>query len=119
MRLKINSFGFRLWSYFALFTALIFTVLWLLQTVFLQNFYDSMIIKNTRSVAEKIISDAKNEDINSEIDEIAHKNSIIVYVTDVQGNVLYVSDEFKGMRKREFSLDDESKGKKADKHQSG
>ena len=119
MKLKTNSFGFRLWSYFVLYTALIFTVLWLLQTVFLQNFYDSMIINNTKSAAEKIISDGKNENINSEIDEIAHNNSILVYVTDTEGNIIYISDEFKGMRKKEFLSDDEVKGKKIERHQGG
>ena len=120
MRFKIRSFGFRLWSYFALFTALIFTVLWLLQTVFLQNFYDGMIINNTKAAAEKIISDGKNEDINSEIDELAHNNSILVYITDTQGNILYSSDEFSGMRKRGLSAEnDELKGKKYGKHQGG
>ena len=120
MRLKTRSFGFRLWSCFALFTALIFTVLWLLQTVFLQNFYDGMIIKNTRSAAETIIADGKNENINDEIDELAHKNSVLIFVTDTDGNILYSSDEFNGMRKRGFSLgDNELKVKKGDKHQGG
>lgn len=119
MRYKTKSFGFRLWSYFALFTALIFSVLWLLQTVFLQNFYDSMIINNTKLVAKRIISDGKNEDINNEIDELAHNNSILIYITDTEGNILYSSDEFNGMRKRGFSADDnELKEKKTDKHQS-
>ena len=38
------------------FTAVIFTVLWLLQTVFLQRFYDGMIIKNTVAAADSIES---------------------------------------------------------------
>ena len=39
-----------------LFTAAIFTVLWLLQTVFLQSFYNGMIIRNTLSAADQITS---------------------------------------------------------------
>ena len=120
MKLKTKSFGFRLWSYFALFTALIFTVLWLLQTVFLQNFYDSMVIRNTKSAAEKIIADGKNENINNEIDELTHNNSILVYITDTNGNILYNSDEFSGMKKRGISAEnDEMHGKKYGKHQGG
>ena len=120
MKLKTKSFGFRLWSYFALFTALIFTVLWLLQTVFLQNFYDSMIISNTKAAAEKIIFDGNTEDINNEIDELAHNNSILVYITDTEGNILYSSDEFSGMKKRGISAEnDEMQGKKYGKHQGG
>lgn len=120
MRLKTRSFGFRLWSYFAIFTALIFTVLWLLQTVFLQGFYDSMIIKNTQSVAKGIAANGKNENINDEIDELAHKNSVLIFITDIDSNILYSSDEFNGMRKKEFSSENsEFKIKKSDKHSGG
>lgn len=120
LRLKTKSFGFRLWSYFALFTALIFMVLWLLQTVFLQSFYDSMIIKNTKSVAENIIVNGKNENINDEIDELANKNSVLIFITDTDGNIFYSSDEFKNMRKKGFSADGNIlSGKKSDKHSGG
>ena len=120
MKFKTKSFGFRLWSYFALFTALIFIVLWLLQIVFLQNFYDSMVINNTKAAAEKIIADGKNEDINDEIDELAHNNSILVYITDTDGNILYSSDEFSGMKKKAFSVEnDELQWKKYGRHQNG
>ena len=120
MKLKTKSFGFRLWSCFALFTALIFTVLWLLQTVFLQNFYDSMVISNTKAAAEKIIFDGNTENINNEIDELAHNNSLLVYITDTDGNILYNSDEFSGMKKRGISAEnDEMQGKKYGKHQGG
>ena len=78
-----------------------------------------MIITNTKSVAQKIVSNGNNEDINNEIDDLAHNNAILVYITDLQGNILYSSDEFNGMRKRGFSADDnELKEKKTDKHQS-
>lgn len=120
LRLKPKSFGFRLWSYFVLFTAFIFTILWLLQTVFLQSFYDSMIISNTKNAAENIISDGKNENINDIIDELSHKNSVLVFVTDTDGNILYTSDEFSGMRKRGFNEENnEMKTRKADKHSGG
>lgn len=42
---KPKSFQTKLWLYFVLFTAIIFIVLWLLQTVFLQSFYNSMLIE--------------------------------------------------------------------------
>ena len=100
MRIRTKSFGFKLWIYFIIFTALIFTVLWLMQTVFLQNFYDRMLINNTRSAAEKIAENGTREDINDIIDEMTHDNSILVFVTDTDGNVLYSSDEFKGIHSK-------------------
>ena len=87
-----------------LFTALIFTVLWLLQTVFLQSFYDMMIKNNVRTAAGQIITSGSSEDINDIIDSISHDNTLLVFVTDTEGNVLYSSDEFKRMHNRKNDL---------------
>ena len=43
--------------YFALFTAFVFLLLWLLQTVFLQGFYNSMIIRNTKIAPTPLYAD--------------------------------------------------------------
>jgi len=77
------------------FTVVIFTVLWLLQTVFLQKFYNGMIIKNTVKVADKISEESRNSDITSYIDDVSRSNTILVFVTDTAGNILYSSDEYK------------------------
>lgn len=98
MRTRPKSFRFKLWLYFILFTALIFTVLWLLQTVFLQSFYDAMLINNTKSAAAKIMDSGCSENINDIIDELTHDNSILVFITDENGGVLFSSDEFKGIK---------------------
>ena len=81
------------------FTAVIFTVLWLLQTVFLQRFYNGMVIRNTQSAAEKIAAQCSRDDITEQIDEISRENSILVFVTDSDGAILYSSDEYKKMQK--------------------
>ena len=77
------------------FTAVIFAVLWLLQTVFLQQFYNSMVINNTLKAADKIASQSASGDIAEYIDELSRNNSILVFVTDTEGNILYSSDEYK------------------------
>ena len=95
MKRKTNSFRKKLLSWFMFFTVVIFTVLWLLQTVFLQKFYNGMIIRNTVKVADKISSESQSSDITSYIDDISRSNSILVFVTDTDGNILYSSDEYK------------------------
>ncbi|WP_303803925.1 cell wall metabolism sensor histidine kinase WalK [Ruminococcus flavefaciens] len=95
MKRKTNSFRKKLLSWFMFFTVVIFTVLWLLQTVFLQKFYNGMIIRNTVKVADNISSESQNSDITSYIDDISRSNSILVFVTDTDGNILYSSDEYK------------------------
>ena len=120
MKHKIRSFGFRLWLCFAVFTAIIFTVLWLLQTVFLQSFYNEMIIGNTKKTAQSIITNSSSENINDLIDELAHNNSILVYITDTEGELLYSSDEWGGMRKKGIAAENGAmKGKKGEKHLGG
>ena len=78
-----------------LFTAVIFGVLWLLQTVFLQRFYNGMVIRNTASLSEKIAEKCGSSGITEYIDELSRENSVLVFVTDTAGNLLYSSDEFK------------------------
>ena len=123
MKLKIKSFGFRLWSYFILFTALIFIVLWLLQTVFLQSFYNQMIISNTKAAAQRMIENSSSEDINDLIDNLAHENSVLIFITDTKGSILYSSDEFNGMHKRNSTSSSAPpkgrKGGKNEKHSGG
>ena len=80
------------------FTAVIFTVLWLLQTVFLQRFYNSMLIRNTQSAADKIAAACSDDDITEQIDRISRENSILIYVTDSDGAILYSADEYKKMQ---------------------
>ena len=91
---KHKSFGVKLWLWFLLFSAAIFTVLWLLQTVFLQNFYNRMAIQNVESAVGKITAHASDSDFYEVIDEIAVSNSLLVFVTDADGNVLYSADEY-------------------------
>ena len=39
---KTKTFRTKLWIYFIIFAAVIFALLWLFQTVFLQNFYNGI-----------------------------------------------------------------------------
>lgn len=95
--MKHNTLSFRrkLLVFFMLFTAVIFTVLWLLQTVFLQSFYNSMVMRNTTAAAGRITSFSLEGDACERLDELSRDNSLLVYVTDAEGNILYSADEYK------------------------
>ncbi len=83
-----------------LFAAIIFSVLWLLQTVFLQSFYNDMLIKNTKRAARIIEENSSGENVTDVIDTVTLDNSILVFVTDTNGNVIYCSDEYKGAHQK-------------------
>ena len=85
---KTKTFRTKLWLYFILFTAIVFSLLWVLQTVFLQTFYNAMLERNTRSAAEKMIAGSTDSDFTSCIDELSAKHSLLVFVTDLEGSIL-------------------------------
>ena len=89
-----------------LFTGVIFTVLWLLQTVFLQSFYNGMIISNAKSASEKITAYSTDSGMNETLDELSVNNSLLVFITDTEGNILYSADEYKKGHKDLDDLND-------------
>ncbi|MGN1318449.1 MAG: ATP-binding protein [Lachnospirales bacterium] len=91
--MKVKSFGVKLWTYFAFLMAIMFVILWLLQTVFLQNFYNSMAVKNVEKAANKILNEEENTNIFDYIDTLAYNNSLLIFLTDENGKVIYNTDE--------------------------
>lgn len=72
---------------------MILLTLWLLQIVFLSNFYEGMKTKAVMEVASKIESKYGESDFESAVDRLTFKNSVLVFITDTKGNIKYVSDE--------------------------
>ena len=93
MKLNLRSMGFKLWMYFILFSAIILMLLWLLQTVFLNSFYEEMKTDGIVKIADTIIDNYGQDNFEATIDQFTFKNSILVFVTDLQGNIIYTSDE--------------------------
>jgi len=94
LKLNKNSISIKLWKYFALFTMITLVLLWLLQIVFLQTFYNHMQQKSIEKTADKIAENLKNNLDFSFIDRIAYDNSMQVILTDISGNILYRVDEY-------------------------
>lgn len=85
-----------------LFAAVIFSMLWALQTVFLQRFYNGMLVKNTRAAAEEIAAAAGEADFTEVIDRLSVENSLLVYVTDQEGTIIYNSDSYSSYYKSKY-----------------
>lgn len=97
MKGKSASLRARLWRYFALLAICILGMLWLLQTVFLQGSYRTMVENNVRSVAESIQTHAMDDDFAIWLDSVAAGNSLLIFITDEQGYVQYATDEHNGV----------------------
>lgn len=54
-----------------------------------------MLAKNTRTAAEEIAAAAGREDLGDVIDRLSAEDSLLVFVTDTEGNMLYSSDSYK------------------------
>ena len=54
LKSRPSTFRAKLWRYFALFAVAILAMLWLLQTVFLQAFYDQAVKTGARDAAARI-----------------------------------------------------------------
>lgn len=106
MKFNTKSLGVKLWTCFALFAATIFAVLWLCQTVFLQTFYDRMVIRNIQAAAEQIAAQRSQEGFGDWLDGLAYENSLLIFLTDTQGNVLYSTDEHSGAYRGEAAVED-------------
>lgn len=96
MRFDLASIGVKLWLYFILFAAVILITLWLMQIVFLQNFYQKMKTADIADIADTIADKYGEEDFQTTVDRITFRNAVLVFVTDLEGNVIYVSDEHGG-----------------------
>ncbi len=75
-----------------MFAIVIFAVLWLLQTVFLESFYDVMQKNHIKKIADDICNAGENTELV--IDTAAAENSILILLTDNSGNILYSADEY-------------------------
>lgn len=99
MKFDRRSIGVKLLAYFTLFAAAILCLLWLLQTVLLQSTYEGMMTRELEQVATELAAARNASDFEALLDRAAYDNSILVYVVDKNGGVLYTTDEHMGARR--------------------
>ena len=67
-------------------------LLWLLQIVFLNDFYQSIKKGEIKDAAQTIEQNIDNENVQTLIDRIAHRYDVCVRITDMEGDNVYTSD---------------------------
>lgn len=85
--------------FFALFATVILILLWLFQIVFLQSFYEGMKTQDIERVAESLSVQYTETNFEKYAAKAAIQNSILIHITDLDGNTLYTTDEH-GPRKQ-------------------
>ena len=90
-RPDIHSIKFKTWLYFVLFTGLIMIVLWGLQVIFLNNFYEGMKPQQTKNTIEDV-NDAYNnytsDKFMRKINNVASTNDLYIYLIDQNGEIM-------------------------------
>jgi signal transduction histidine kinase len=120
--LKSKTFGLKLWLYFALFAAVLMAVLWLMQIVFLQSFYERMKIADVKKLAATIAAEYGGDDFESRLGELTFHNAVLVVIRDKNGNVIHFSDEHNWQNRPNQPFDDgwgSSSPGRADREQFG
>ena len=92
LRIDRNSIKFKTWLYFILFAGFLMVLLWVLQVLFLNNFYDVMKDEQTQRVAKTIEIDYQkksNARFLQSVDNISNSNDMFIYVVSYDGKTMY------------------------------
>ncbi|MEL7654635.1 MAG: ATP-binding protein [Bacillota bacterium] len=95
MKLSIDrkSLKFKIWIYFALFAALLMTMLWFLQILFLDTYYEEMKISQTSKLAKSIISHYGDDDLVEYISSISYKNDMYIHIASSDGTIIFTPSQ--------------------------
>ena len=83
------SLGVRVLLYFMSFTAALLALIWVLQTVFLDRFYQDMKIQETQETAQNIIDHYEDPDIVEQIRVLYIKGDMFIQLERADGTVLF------------------------------
>lgn len=91
---QAKGLKYRLWVYFVLFAAAIMAILWLLQIIFLNTYYESMKTSEVQKLGRQLIEQYDNENYDDILFRSAFNNGFMIQIFDREGNVLHSSAPF-------------------------
>jgi len=92
IKLDHKSIKFKTWLYFILFAGFLMILLWVLQVLFLNNFYDVMKDEQTQRVAKQIQIDYQQKNTNKflqSVENVSNSNDMFIYVVSYDGKTIY------------------------------
>lgn len=91
LRLDHHSLIAKTWTYFVLFTLVLVIVMWGLQVLFLNNFYESMKIRQTNTAIEALTTaheEKRSPQFMQRLEDIANDNDLYIYLITDNGRTL-------------------------------
>ena len=89
-----RSLNFKLWLYFVSFAAAIMALLWLLQIVFLNSYYESMKTKEISRIGNELAAKYGSSDFENALVETSFSEGISINILDQTGKLIYPLDIF-------------------------
>lgn len=96
--LDAKGLKFKLWTYFVLFAAGIMVVLWLLQIIFLNTFYQSMKLHQLESIGNRMVAAYGSDDFEETLFDTSYRNGLMIRIYDEAGNRISNADIFSDFR---------------------
>lgn len=93
-KLDKRSLNFKLWLYFVSFAAAIMALLWLLQIVFLNSYYESMKTKEISRIGNELAAKYGSLDFENALVETSFNEGISINILDQTGKLVYPLDIF-------------------------
>ncbi len=91
-KIDYRSIKFKTWLYFILFAGFLMIILWCLQVLLLNNFYDVMKDEQTQKVARDIRNSYKvnnTADFIGSVSVISNSNDMSIYIASYDGSTMY------------------------------
>lgn len=76
------------------FALIIVGLLWMLQIVFMNSFYETMKIKEITKIGNNLVDMYKTDDFQEELISLSFKQGIVINIIDQYGNLIYPLDIF-------------------------
>ncbi len=84
-----KSLKFKIWTYFIIFAASIMLILWLLQIVFLNRYYESMKINEIKRIGNSLVQEYGNEGFEDLVYTTSLTEGIAIHILDGKGALVY------------------------------
>ncbi len=80
---------FTFWKYFVVFAVSILVLLWLLQIVFLNRFYESMKIREVTKIGDYLRGEFKSETFETKVLNYSQRKAMTIEVIDERGHLIF------------------------------
>ena len=89
MNIDRKGLQFKMWSYFIIFSATIMIILWFLQIVFLNSFYNRMKTTEIEDIGNQLVEEYGSDNFTEILTTTSLQEGIAIHILDEQGNLLY------------------------------